>query len=79
MLKAGIQNVGSNLTTDNRLRVSLQDNGVDYHWYNRTFLKKDKYKFGFLSCYDIGKKVLQKNHLLLTYTHNDQHSLYLRT
>ena len=77
-MKAGVQNIGAKCQSDNRIRVSLQDNSTDYHFYHRTVLNKDKYKFGLLGVYDIGKNVLQKNNLLFAYTHNDQHSVYLR-
>ena len=78
ILKAGAGNVSGACSSDNRLRVNIQDDGNDYCWYNRTVVKKDKFTFGFLTAYNLGKKVLQKNHLLATYTHNGQHSLYFR-
>ena len=41
-------------------------------------INKDKYRFGLLTVFDLGKKVLEKNNLLLAYTHNSQHSVYFR-
>lgn len=41
-------------------------------------MKKDKYNFGLLTVVNLGKKILEKNNFLLAYTHNSQHSMYLR-
>ena len=41
-------------------------------------MNKDKFKIGFLSVFNIGTKVLEKNNVLVAYTHDSQHSLYFR-
>ena len=77
VLKAGVANISNNCHSDNRLKVTLDDDR-QFHWYHRTVINKDKYRFGLLTVFDLGKKVLEKNNLLLAYTHNSQHSVYLR-
>ena len=57
LFKAGVANLGEKCNSDNRIRVNIQDE-IEYHWYNRTVVTKDKYKFGFLSVVNLGKKIL---------------------
>lgn len=78
LLKAGVHHLGENCQSDNRIRVNFQETGTDYHWYHRTVIQKDKYRFGFLGVYDLGRKVLQKNNILFAYNHSKKHSAYLR-
>ena len=78
MFKVGAHCLTDNCQSDNRLRVNFQESGNEYHRYHRTYSKKDKYNFGLLTVVNLGKKILEKNNLLLAYTHNSQHSLYVR-
>ena len=57
LFKAGVAQITDKYNIDNRIRVNVQDE-IEYHWYNRTVVNKDKYKFGFLSVVNLGKKVL---------------------
>jgi hypothetical protein len=86
--KLGVAHLGKTCHTDNRLKVDLKGkNEMEYYWYHRTMITKDKCKFGFLSVadlskyffYHVGKKVLQKNNFFLSYAHDDKHTVFLRT
>ena len=77
VFKAGVANITKHCNSDNRIKVNLIDE-QQYHWYHRTVINKDKYRFGLLTVVDLGKKILEKNSLLMAYTHDSQHSVYFR-
>ena len=66
-LKAGVLHDSQHCHSDNRLKVSLQQNENQWHWYHRTTIYHNKYTFGLLGVLDISKKVLQKNAVLFGY------------
>jgi hypothetical protein len=77
-LKVGVSNLCERLTCDNRIRWNWMKHSSDVYWYNRSVLSHQKWKFTSLSVYDFSNKVLQKNNILVSYTHDNQHSAYLR-
>lgn len=76
--KLGVAHLSDQFNSDNRLRVNYSSSGSESIWYNRSVLSHQKWKFGLLHVYNFSTNVLQKNAFLISYTHDAQHSAYLR-
>lgn len=77
-LKAGVLHDSEHCHSDNRLKVSLQQNGNQWHWYHRTTIYHNKYTFGLLGVLDISNKILQKNAALFGYRVDANNEFFLR-
>jgi len=47
------------------LKVTLRKEGNQYHWYHKTFLVHQRFRFGFLTVFDLNRSIFQKNNFLV--------------
>lgn len=64
-VKLGVAHDSEHCHSDNRLKLGFGKGGISsYHWYNRTMVYHNDLRFGLVTCFDITKKILQKNSVL---------------
>lgn len=78
-VKLGVGHDSEHCHSDNRLKITNQAGGChQYHWYNRTMVYQNKFRFGLVTCLDICNKVLQKHNILLGYDIDADTKVFLR-
>lgn len=55
-----------------------EDFDASWHWYHRTAISHDQLKFGVITVVNLRRIILEKNNILLAYTHDENHSIFFR-
>jgi len=77
-VKLGVNHDSEHCHSDNRLKISTIKDGHAFHWYNRTMVYHNNFRFGLVTCFDICNKILQKHNILLGYNIDANTKVFLR-